>query len=108
MFRSIFHARWLCLLVGLFVLGPACTSPEPDLSTELRQSPIRSVDDAININTATLDQLESLPEIGPLMAAKIIEHRRRYGPFRRPEHIIIVEGMSAERFEKMRMFITVD
>ena len=42
------------------------------------------------------------------MAARIIEHREKYGPFRRPEHLIMVRGMSDRRFRALREFITVD
>lgn len=63
---------------------------------------------AININTADTAALESLPHIGHEFASKIIEHRTRYGPFRKPEHILILDGMSEKRFRAIRDLITVD
>lgn len=42
------------------------------------------------------------------MAARIIEHREHYGRFRRAEHIILVRGMSDNKFRKLRELITVD
>ena len=63
---------------------------------------------SININTATQEELEKLPGIGPALAARIIEHRERYGRFRRPEHLIMVRGISERRFEQMRAFIKVE
>ncbi len=62
----------------------------------------------ININTASAIELETLPGIGPGFAARIIEHRERFGPFRRPEHLIIVRGISDKRFQALRNFITVE
>jgi competence ComEA-like helix-hairpin-helix protein len=62
----------------------------------------------ININTATRAELESLPGIGAGLAARIIEHRARYGPFRRVEHLIIVRGFSERRFAELRPFISID
>lgn len=61
----------------------------------------------ININTATLEELERLPGIGRGLAARIIAYRRQYGRFRRPEHLIMVRGISERRFLAMRSFITV-
>jgi competence ComEA-like helix-hairpin-helix protein len=62
----------------------------------------------ININTATPNELETLPGIGKAMAARIIEHREKYGRFRRPEHLIIVRGISDRKFRALREFIAVD
>jgi competence ComEA-like helix-hairpin-helix protein len=52
-------------------------------------------DERININTATAEELERLPGIGPTLASRIIEHRRKHGRFKHPQDIIIVRGMSA-------------
>ena len=60
----------------------------------------------ININTATSGELERLPGIGPAFAARIVEHRQRYGPFRRVEHLLIVPGISERRFAQLRPFVS--
>jgi len=62
----------------------------------------------INLNTASARELEKLPGIGRALAARIIEHREKYGPFRRPEHLIIVRGISDRRFRALRDLITVE
>ncbi len=62
----------------------------------------------ININSATAGELEKLPGIGKGLAARIIEHRERYGPFRRPEHLIAVRGISDRRFRALRDLIAVE
>ena len=61
-----------------------------------------------NINTAPAEELEMLPGIGKALAQRIIEHRETYGPFRRPEHLIIVRGLSEKRFRALKDLITVD
>jgi len=64
--------------------------------------------DRININTASAKDLEALPGIGKGLAERIIEHRRKYGPFAKPEHLIMVRGISEHRFLAMRDQITVE
>ena len=62
----------------------------------------------ININTASARELEKLPGIGRGFAQRIVEHREKYGPFRRSEHLIMVRGLSDKRFRELRDLITVD
>jgi competence protein ComEA len=62
----------------------------------------------ININTASANELETLPGIGKGLAERIIDHRERFGPFRRPEHLIIVRGISDRRFRALRDLVTVE
>jgi competence ComEA-like helix-hairpin-helix protein len=62
----------------------------------------------INVNTASAIELETLPGIGRALAERIIEHREKFGGFRRPEHLIIVRGISDKRFRALRDLITVE
>jgi competence ComEA-like helix-hairpin-helix protein len=62
----------------------------------------------ININTAPVGELEKLPGIGKGLATRIIEHREKWGAFRRPEHLIAVRGISDRRFRALRDLITVE
>jgi len=62
----------------------------------------------ININTASATELERLPGIGKALAGRIVEHREKYGPFRRPEHLIIVRGFSDRRWRALHEMITVE
>jgi len=61
----------------------------------------------ININTATQADLESLPEIGPTLAQRILEYRQAHGPFAAIEAIQDVEGIGQGVFEKIKALITV-
>ncbi|MEA2207126.1 MAG: competence protein ComEA [Blastocatellia bacterium] len=62
----------------------------------------------ININTARAVELERLPGIGKAMAARIVQHRERFGLFRRPEHLLMVRGISDRKFRELRPLITVE
>ena len=62
----------------------------------------------VDINRATREELERLPGIGPALASRIVEHRERYGAFRRVEHLLVVRGISERRFAELRPYITAD
>lgn len=59
----------------------------------------------IDINRASVVEIEKLPGIGSTLAQRIVEHRERYGRFRRVEHIIMVRGFSEQRFKEVRHLI---
>jgi comEA protein len=62
----------------------------------------------ININTATLGQLQTLPGIGEEMALRIVEYRERFGHFVFIEEIMKVSGIGQGRFERIRDYIYAD
>lgn len=64
--------------------------------------------DLININTATLAQLDTLPGIGPVLAQRIIDYRESIGGFRSIEAITEVSGIGEATFAKIREQITVE
>jgi competence protein ComEA len=62
----------------------------------------------ININTATLAELETLPKIGPSIAQRIIDYRTRNGPFKTIEDIKNVSGIGDATFEAIKDLIAVE
>ena len=62
----------------------------------------------INLNTAPAKELEALPGIGKGLAERIVEHREKYGPFRRAEHLMMVRGISETRFHALHHLVTVE
>jgi competence protein ComEA len=75
---------------------PPLALTEPSTSSEL-----------ININTASQDELMSLPGIGRTTAQKIIQYREQNGPFVNTEDIINVSGIGSGTFERIKDLITV-
>ncbi|HEX9091930.1 MAG TPA: helix-hairpin-helix domain-containing protein, partial [Anaerolineales bacterium] len=84
----------------------------PDLSpTPSSDSVTRSASPAsglVDINSATLEQLDSLPAIGPKTAQDIIDYRNRNGLFARIEDILDVAGIGQVTFEKIKNLISVE
>jgi len=56
----------------------------------------------VDINTASVAELDTLPGIGPAIAARIIDFRTRNGPFRRSEDLLNVRGIGEKKFLKLK------
>jgi competence protein ComEA len=56
----------------------------------------------VNLNSATAEQLQALPGIGPGIAKSIIDHRTKVGKFSRVEEIINVKGIGEKKFQKIK------
>lgn len=59
----------------------------------------------VNINTASSEELQTLPGIGPAIAARIIEYRESFGPFRTTDDLRSVKGIGEKTFEKIKDLI---
>ncbi len=61
----------------------------------------------IDLNTATLSQLDSLPGIGPVIAERILELREKSGHYKRIEDLMNIRGIGEKKFLKLKDLITV-
>jgi comEA protein len=59
----------------------------------------------VNINTATAEQLELLPGIGPALAKRIIEFREANGPFEKVDELVAVRGIGEKSLAKLRPYV---
>lgn len=61
----------------------------------------------VDVNTATAEELQRLPEVGPSLAQRIIEYRRAHGAFRRAEDLLEVPGIGPKTYEALQDHVTV-
>ena len=59
----------------------------------------------VNVNTASSEQLQMLPRVGPALAGRIIEFREANGPFQAIDEILAVKGIGETSFEKLEPYI---
>lgn len=80
---------------------PRSASPPASLASSDSVGP----DGKVNLNTATVEQLDALPGIGPAIAQRIVDYRQTDGPFATPEDIMNVKGIGQATFEKLQDLI---
>ena len=71
------------------------------------QSASASASAPVNLNTASVAQLEALPGIGKATAERILEYRQKNGSFKKVEDLMNVRGVGEKSFLKLKPLITV-
>jgi competence ComEA-like helix-hairpin-helix protein len=84
-----------------FLLAVLCAFP---MSVPANKKPPPA---PINLNTATSEELQQVPGIGPVTADKILQMRKSYGAFKSVDDLRAVRGIGPKRIEKMRKYLTV-
>ena len=62
---------------------------------------------AVDINQATVNDLQKLPGIGPGLAERIVAYREKHGPFRRVEDLMVIKGMGFKKWKEIRPLVRV-
>ena len=92
---------------SILALALALAAAMPPAVAASAQSQQSAPEAKININTASADELTTLPGIGPSYAQRIVEHREKNGPFKRVEDLLNVRGIGDKTFERIKDRITV-
>lgn len=97
--------------------GPVVQTTEPAARKPASpsNSPPRAVGEStpavrtgkLDLNRATLEDIESLPGIGPVLAARIVEYRKAKGAFRSIGDLRSVKGIGKKKFERVRPLLIV-
>jgi competence protein ComEA len=75
--------------------------------TALAQQGSAPSNEKVNLNTATLEQLQTLPGVGPAIAKSIVEYRTKVGKFSKIEDILNVKGIGEKKFQRMKDRLTI-
>ncbi|CAJ1501478.1 ComEA family DNA-binding protein [[Mycobacterium] holstebronense] len=98
---------------GLPVLGSSvgAVSPAPEAprtsTAPTGPEPKHEPGEPVNLNTATVEQLDALPGVGPVTAAAIVAWRDSHGKFTRVDQLGDVDGIGPARLEKLRALVRV-
>ncbi len=93
------------LMIGLFIgrrLGPLPIAAGTEEST----ASIVDTEGRLNVNTATAEQLQFVPGIGPVLAQRIVAYREENGPFSNIFALSSVEGIGLKKLEALTEYLT--
>ncbi len=91
------------VVFGVFALFGCNKRPQQLLKAQIIEN---SAAERLDLNRATASEIAELPGIGPQLAARIVEHRDRFGPFSDPREVLLVRGMSDARYRAIRDLVT--
>lgn len=60
----------------------------------------------VNINTASVEQLTTLPGVGPKLAARILEYRQKSGAFKSVQELMNVRGIGEKNLKKLEQYLS--
>jgi competence protein ComEA len=93
------HRRFVAAVLAIALAVVAA----PGFAAEAKQAPAGKV----NINTASVEQLTTLPGIGPALASRIVEYRQQSGSFRSTQELMNVRGIGEKNLAKLEAWLSV-
>jgi competence protein ComEA len=72
----------------------------PTLGAEARSN-------VVNVNSANASQLALLPRVGPSVAQRIVDYRKQNGPFKKPEDLMLVQGIGEKTFQLLKPYVAI-
>ncbi len=87
--RTVLSMMLLGVLAGTALAAPPSANPQ------------------VNVNTATVQELQLLPRVGPALAQRIVDFRTANGPFKAPEELARVKGIGEKSFARLAPYVSV-
>lgn len=91
----------LALLMSLLALAPA-------LQAQGTRKAEHSDQPKVNVNTADASTLAFLPRVGPSLAHRILEFRKKNGPFKKVDDLLLVRGIGEHSLALLEPYVTTD
>ena len=98
---------FLCVLLGMFAHDRR-TVPPVETERQVPQEAVLPDLSPLDLNTATAEELATLPGIGPELAGRIVAYREEQGDFGSIEEIMEVSGIGEGKFAALKGRITVE
>ena len=95
---------WSVMVALALCAGPVGVEAAQDAAVSTGQ---RASGELIDLNQASAAQLETLPGVGEVTAARIIEYRQENGGFKKIEELMNVRGIGERSFLRLRPLVTV-
>ena len=92
------------LVDGVQVLVPSRAAAEPDALSSSGAGAAGVA--AVSLSSATVEELDELPGVGPITAQKIVDYRAEHGPFAGVDDLDAVPGIGPTRIEQLRDLVT--
>jgi competence protein ComEA len=92
------------LVDGVQILVPRRVTPPTGATVP--QAPAELGAGPVSLSSASVDELDELPGIGPITAQKIVDYRTEHGPFASVDDLDAVPGIGPARIEQLRELVT--
>ena len=105
--RLVVLAALASFMAAAAPVAPSALAAPPALDAKGESDREAGSSSKVDVNRAGVEELRSLPGIGPSLAERIVQHRQEHGPFRTVDELLAVKGIGPKLLGKIRHRLTV-